>query len=154
MLRRVLAPAAIASLVALATACTSSGTPSASSTASVSATRSPIASDPADPYGSYSATIPAGVNADPGNWTLVIGPSEIRFYRPNGQTFTPGTLDEVTETEIVLSPDPGCTVQQGTATEGRYRWSREGDTLILEVVSDLCQDRIDTLTSSEWSLNR
>ena len=152
MVRRVVASAAIASLVAAATACTSSSPPSASPSASVSATV--IASVPADPFGSYFAKIPSGLNAEPGTWTLVIGPDELRFYRPDGQTFTPGTLDEITETEIVLSPDPGCTVQQGTATEGRYRWSREADALSLEVVSDSCQDRIDTLTSSEWSLNR
>jgi hypothetical protein len=162
MWRRVLASAAIATLVAAATACTSSTTPGASlatsaatsapAAASVSAAESLIASGPAALYGRYTATIPSGVNAEPGEWTLTVKEREFSFRRPDGQTFTPGTLEEVTATEIVVGPDPGCPVQEGTATEGRYRWSREGDTLRLEVVSDSCQDRIDTLTSSDWSL--
>jgi len=164
MSRRILASAAIASLVAVAAACTSSPPPSASpataatsspsAAASVSVSASPLGSDPGTQlHGSYTATIPAGVNASPGKWALTVATGDVRFTRPDGQSFSPGALVELTANGIVLAPDPGCPTQEGTPTEGRYRWSREGDALRFEVVSDSCQDRIDTLTTSEWSLN-
>lgn len=109
---------------------------------------------PALPYGTYSATIPSGVNASPGTWWLTVAEGSVTFTRPDGQSFSPGALEEITAEEIVLAPDLGCTAQQGTPTEGRYRWSREGAALRLEVVSDSCQDRIDTLTISEWLSNQ
>ena len=181
MSRRILAPAAIAFLVAVAIACTStapsaspttaatsasaaasvstsasaaaSASASASAAASVSASQSPLPSGPgALLYGTYTATIPSGLNASPGKWTLTVAADEVLFTRPDGQSFSPGGVEELTANEIVLAPDPGCTVQQGTPTEGRYRWSLKGDALRLEVVSDSCLDRIDTLTTSEWSL--
>lgn len=111
------------------------------------------AGDPAVLYGTYTASIPAGVNAPPGSWGLTVTPDEVTFTRPDGRSFSPGTLVELTATEIVLGPDPDCPVQEGPATEGRYLWSRDGDTLTLEVVSDSCQDRIDTFTSSTWSVS-
>ena len=161
MSRRTLALAAIASLVVSATACTSTA-PSASPTtgaaastaaaASVSPSRSPLPSGPALLYGTYSATIPSGVNASPGEWTLTVAAGGVTFTRPDGQRFSPGAVEELTADEIVLAPDPGCPVQPGTPTAGRYRWSLEGEALKLEVVSDSCRDRIDTLTTSEWSL--
>jgi hypothetical protein len=170
MLRHVVAIAAIASLVAVAAACTSSAPPSASpttaaaasapATASVpasapaSASQGPVASDPAALlYGTYTATIPSGVNAAPGNWRLLVAADAVSFTPPDGHSFSPGAVEEITATEIVLAPDPGCPTQSGTPTEGRYGWTREGDVLKLEVVSDSCRDRSDTLTSSEWSLN-
>ena len=164
MSRGILASAAIASLVAVAAACTSSTPPGASPTtaatsspsadASVSASASPLGSDPgALLYGTYTATIPSGVNASPGKWTLTVAAGDFLFTRPDGQSFSPGAVEELTADEIVLAPDPGCPTQEGTPTEGRYRWSRERDALRFEVVSDSCQDRIDTLTTTEWSLN-
>jgi hypothetical protein len=120
----------------------------------VSASQGPLASGPGSVlYGTYTATIPAGVNAEPGTWRLTIGQFGVSFTRPDGQSFSPGTLEELTANEMVLGPDPGCPTQEGTPTEGRYRWSLEGEVLRLETVSDSCQDRIDTLTSDEWSLN-
>jgi hypothetical protein len=92
------------------------------------------------------------VNAEPGTWGLTVTASEVSFRRPDGQSFSPGAVVDITANEIVLAADPGCPVQEGTPTEGRYRWSREGDALRLELVSDSCQDRIDTLTSGEWSM--
>jgi hypothetical protein len=83
----------------------------------------------------------------------MVSAGAVSLTRPDGQSFSPGAVEELTANEIVVSPDPACPTQEGTPTEGRYRWSREGDTLRLEVVSDSCQDRIDTLTSSEWSVN-
>ena len=113
-----------------------------------------MASDPAvELYGTYTATIPSGVNAAPGAWKLTVTASGVNFTRPDGQSFSPGAIEELSANEIVLAPDPGCPTQEGTPTEGRYLWNRNGDALTLEVVSDSCQDRIDTLTSSEWSLN-
>ncbi|MET0888207.1 MAG: hypothetical protein ABWX92_17350 [Mycetocola sp.] len=162
MSRRILAWAAVAFLVAVVAACTSSTGPSASPTtsaatsasapASESASRSPIATGSAALYGRYIATIPPGVNAQPGKWTLAVSESGVTFSGPGGQSFSPGAVEELTSNEFVLAPDPGCPVQEGTPTEGRYRWSREGDALMLEVVADSCQDRIDTFTTSEWSL--
>jgi hypothetical protein len=163
MSRRILAGAAIASLVAVAAACASSTAPSASPTpaatsspsaaASVSASASPLGSDPGTRlYGTYTATIPSGVNASPGKWTLTVAPAHVLFTRPDGQRFSPGAVVELTANEIALAPDPGCPTQSGTPTEGRYAWSREGDALTFEVVTDSCQDRIDTLTTSGWAL--
>ena len=156
-----LARAAIATVVAVAAACTSSSPPGASPTtgaatpssaaASASPSRGPRASGPAALYGTYRATIPAGVNAEPGTWTLTVGEGSVLLKRPDGQGFSPGALEEVTTNEIVLTPNSGCTAQNGTPADGRYRWSHEGDALRLEVVSDSCQDRIDTLTASDWS---
>ncbi len=169
MSRWILARAAFVTLAFVATACSSSTSPSAphttgaatsassaaspSAAASVAASRGPAASGPAAQlYGTYYATIPSGVNAEPGKWKLTVSEFGLSFTRPDDQSFSPGALNELTASEIVLAPDPGCPVQAGTPTEGRYRWSRKGDALTLEVVSDSCKDRIDTLTSSEWSM--
>jgi hypothetical protein len=102
-------------------------------------------------YGTYTATIPSGVNASPGDWTLTIAASGVVFTRPDFQRFNPGAIKEISANEIVLAPDMGCSVQAGTATDGRYRWTVDGTSLTLSVVSDSCQDRVDTLTSSKWS---
>ncbi len=111
--------------------------------------------DPEAPlHGTYSATIPSGVNASPGEWKLTIDAGGATFTRPDGESFSPGSVKEITATEIVFAPDPGCPVQEDTPTDGRYRWSVEGTTLTVEVISDSCQDRIDTLTTSEWSLSQ
>jgi hypothetical protein len=91
------------------------------------------------------------VNAEPGTWGLTVTASEVSFRRPDGQSFSPGAVVDITASEIVLAPGPECTVQHGPPAEARYRWSRVGSALKFEVVSDPCQDLIDTLTSSEWS---
>jgi hypothetical protein len=176
MSRSILGRAAFVMLAAVATACSGSTSPSAPPTTgaapsasraasaspatsaspapSVAASRGPAASGPAALlYGTYFATIPSGVNAEPGKWKLTVSEFGVSFTRPDDQSFSPGALSAITANEIVLAPDPGCPIQAGTPTEGRYRWSREGDALRLEVVSDSCRDRIDTLTSSEWSMN-
>lgn len=120
----------------------------------MSASQRSLASGPAALlFGTYGATIPSGVNASPGKWTLTVAADKVVFTRPDGQSFSPGAVEEISANELVLAPDPGCTVQQGTPTEGRYRWTLKGEALRFEVVSDSCQDRIDTLTSREWSLN-
>ena len=113
---------------------------------------SPLPSDPgALLFGTWTATIPAGVNASPGTWTLTVSAAGVNFTRPDGQGFSPGALLELTASEMELAADAGCPAQTGTPTAGRYRWTRDGDALTFEVVSDSCQDRIDTLTTSEWS---
>ena len=159
MSRSILAHAAIAALAAVATACSGppphSASPTTGAATSASSAASAVASiDPTVPYGTYSATIPSGVNAQPGTWGLTITADVVSFTRPDGGSFSPGAVVDITATEIVLAPDPGCPVQEGTPTEGRYRWSREGDALRLELVSDSCQDRIDTLTSDVSSTSR
>ena len=106
------------------------------------------------PEGTYTATIPSGVNAAPGEWTLTVTTNGLGFTHPYGHRFSAGSIEEISATEIVLAPDPECPVQEGTPTNGRYRWSVEGALLTFEVISDSCRDRIDTLTSSEWSLRQ
>lgn len=157
MLGQILAGVAITCLGALAAAC--AGSPAQSVAPTSAATVSPATqSASADVaaisalIGTYGATIPSGVNAAPGKWRLTIDEAGLMFTHPEGHRFNPGAVLGVTATEIVLAPDPQCPVQEGTPTEGRYRWRLEGDILRFEVVSDSCQDRADTLTSSDWSL--
>jgi len=161
MTRRIVTGAAIASLLTLAVACTSASpgaspslaAGSESAPASVAASPSPLPSDPgALLFGSWTATLPEGVNAEPGTWTLTVTANDLRFTRPDGQSFSPGALVELTASEVVLAADAGCPTQTGTPTEGRYGWTRDGDAVTFEVVSDSCQDRIDTLTTSSWTL--
>lgn len=133
----------LVSAIVVAGACSSSAPSSAPPTAGV-----------ALPQGTYTATIPSGVNAAPGKWKLAVTASGLMYTHPEGHSFSPGLVEEITATEIVLAPDPGCPVQEGTPTSGRYHWSVEGTSLTFEVISDSCQDRIDTLTSSEWSLSQ
>jgi hypothetical protein len=105
----------------------------------------------ADLIGTYVATIPEGVNASPGEWTLTVDAGAVTFTRPDGQSFSPGAVKELTAGEITLAADPGCPVQTGTPTDGRYRWAVDGTTLTLTLISDSCQDRIDTLTTGTWA---
>jgi hypothetical protein len=157
--RRSFAFAAMASVMVIAIGCSGS-TPSSSgvlSSASEPATASPASSAGApgtDLEGTYTATIPSGVNAAPGTWRLSMAAGGWMFTHPDGNTFSPGSVVEITADEVVLAADPGCPGQAGTATEGSYRWSIEGTSLTFELVSDSCRDRIDTLTSSEWSLSQ
>jgi hypothetical protein len=94
------------------------------------------------------------VNAAPGEWTLTVDAGGWTFTHPDGHSFSPGAVKEVTAAEVILAADPKCPVQVGTPTDGRYRWSVDGRSLTLEVISDSCQDRIDTLTSDSWSRRR
>ena len=155
----------MASVIAVAGACASSAPPSAPATtgvvpsaseaATVSTSPASSAVDSGAPiYGTYTATIPSGVNAAPGKWKLTVDGGGLTFTHPDGHSFSPGSVKAITANEIVIAPDPGCPVQEGAPTDGRYRWSLEGTSLTLEVISDSCQDRIDTLTSSEWSLSQ
>ena len=125
----------------MAAACSSSAPPSASPTVGVVL-----------PNGTYTATIPPGVNAAPGEWKLTITATGMTYTHPEGHRFSPGAIEEISANEVVFAPDPQCPVPQGTATTGRYGWSAEGSSLRFAAISDSCQDRIDTLTSSEWSL--
>jgi len=153
MLRRVLIVLAVASVAAVATACTPTASPAASPGAGSTPSPAAVASASGSPlYGTYTATLPDGLNAAPGTWTLSIGPSGANFTHPDGHTFSPGAVQELTATEVVFAADAQCPVQSGTPTPGRYRWARAGATLTLDVVSDSCGDRIDTLTPSDWSV--
>ena len=101
--------------------------------------------------GRYTATIPAGKNAMPGKWYLTVDNNGLQLENPaTGANFRPGTLVAFTGSELVLREDPGCTNQSGTPSKGEYRWALEGTNLGLTVVSDSCQDRIDTLTAAPW----
>jgi len=157
---RILSPSVLVSVMAIVAACSSSAPTIAQPTAgvvpaapSVSASVSPTSSgiDSGLPDGTYAATIPSGVNAAPGVWKLTITASEVMFTHPEGHSFSPGFVEEITATEVVFAPDPACPAQEGTPTSGRYGWSAEGTSLIFEVISDSCHDRIDTLTPSAWS---
>jgi hypothetical protein len=124
--------------------------------AATTSTSSAVAGvDPGAPlHGTWVATIPSGVNAAPGEWKLTVAAGGWTFTHPDGHTFSPGAVKEVTASEIVLAADPECPVEAGTPTDGRYRWNVDGTSLTLKVTSDSCQDRIDTLTSDTWSLSR
>jgi hypothetical protein len=106
------------------------------------------------PHGTYVATIPPGVNAAPGEWKLTVTANGITYIHPEGHSFSPGRVEAISATEIVFAPDPQCPVQEGTPTNGQYDWRVEGNSLSFAVIADSCQDRIDTLTSSEWSLSQ
>jgi hypothetical protein len=156
---RILPCAAATVVVVVAGACAGSAPTSAPPTtgaissvaASAPASTSSAATGVAALYGSYTATIPSGVNAAPGDWSLDIATSGWTYTHPEGHRFTPGIVTELTANEVVLSPDRGCPVQAGTPTEGRYRWTLAGTSLKFDVISDSCQDRVDTLTSSVWA---
>lgn len=161
MSQRILTGAALATVIAVAAACTSSpsdspsptAASSASAAASVAASPTPLPSDPgALLFGSWTAAIPAGVNASPGTWTLTVSATGVNFTHPDGHGFSPGALIELTASEMKLAADLGCPDQVGTPTAGHYRWTRDGDALTFEVVSDTCQDRVDVLTTSEWTV--
>ena len=153
---RVSALAILVAVMAIAGGCSTSAPSSAAPTAGDQPASLSSAARAPDlallPQGTYTATIPSGVNAAPGEWMLTVAADGLRFTHPDGHGFSPGSVENLSATEIVLAPDPGCPVQEGTPTSGRYRWSVEGASLTLEVLSDSCQDRIDTLTSSEWTL--
>lgn len=161
MSARVLACAAAAIVIAAASGCgsapsgaspTAGAVPSAPGAAPASSPSPAGSVVPGAPlYGSYTATVPSGLNAAPGKWSLTVAASEVTFTHPDGHRFVPGLVKKLTANEIVLSPDLGCPVQAGTPTEGRYRWTVDGTSLTLAVISDSCQDRIDTLTSSVWT---
>ena len=105
------------------------------------------------PAGSYSADVPAGLEAAPGLWKLEIAADGLMWTNPeNGATFSPGKVVEVTSSTIVLGPDPGCPDQVGGPTAGTYGWLLDGGQLTLTLVSDSCAGRRDTLTASPWTL--
>ena len=162
---RARACAAIAFAIAVAGGCaptapstarpTTSVVPAASGPATTSTPSEAAGVDPGGPlYGTYVATIPSGVNAAPGDWTLTADAGRWMFTHPDGHRFSPGAVKEITASEVILAADPECPVQSGTPTDGRYRWSVDGTSLTLQVISDSCQDRIDTLTSDTWSLTQ
>jgi hypothetical protein len=105
------------------------------------------------PAGTYSAEVPAGLEAGPGTWTLEIGPDGLMWTNPeNGATFSPGRVVELTSSTIVLGPDSGCPGQDGGPTAGTYEWQLDAGQLAFTLVSDSCAGRSDTLTASPWTL--
>jgi hypothetical protein len=162
---RALASIAMGLVLAVSGGCAGTAGPDADPTTAVGSPTSAVtlaptstASTGVDPgaplFGTWVATIPPGLNAAPGEWMLTVDAGGWAFTHPDGHTFSPGAVKAVTEAEITLAADPNCPVQSGTPTDGRYRWSVEAGSLTLEVVSDSCQDRIDTLTSDSWSRRR
>ena len=139
---RVLSVAVLVCVIAVAGGCSSAPRSSATPTAV------------AIPHGTYTATIPSGVNAAPGEWKLTVAAGGITYTHPEGHGFSPGSIEEISATEIVFAADPTCPVQEGTPTTGRYGWSAERTSLTFVLISDSCQDRIDTLTSSAWTLGQ
>jgi hypothetical protein len=128
---------------------------SASSTPGATSTSSPAASEVTSllPLGTYTAEIPAGVEAAPGQWRMEITNDGITWLNPEtGASFSPGDLVEVTSTTIVFAADPGCPDQGGTPTNGTYQWHTDGEQLVFTVDSDSCAGRSDTLTSAPWEL--
>lgn len=103
------------------------------------------------PPGRYTAEIPEGVEAAPGQWTMEVTRDEILWTNPEtGSIFSPGEVVEVTSTRIVFAPDPGCPDQEGEPTEGSYEWSWDGGQLSFTLESDSCLGRRDTLTTAPW----
>jgi hypothetical protein len=105
------------------------------------------------PAGSYSAEVPAGLEAAPGTWTLEVAADGLMWTNPeNGATFSPGEVVELTSSTIVLGPDPGCPGQDPAPTAGTYQWQLNAGQLAFTLVSDSCAGRSDTLTASPWTL--
>lgn len=102
------------------------------------------------PSGTYTAEIPEGVEAAPGQWTMDVGPDGIVWTHPGGSTFSPGDVVEVTSNGIVFAADPQCPDQDGEPTEGSYEWSWDGEQLTFTLQSDSCPGRRDTLTTAPW----
>jgi hypothetical protein len=103
------------------------------------------------PSGTYTADIPEGVEAAPGQWTMEVTPDGIVWTNPETRTtFSPGEVVEVTSTGIVFAPDPQCPDQEGEPTEGSYEWSWDGGQLSFTLESDSCLGRRDTLTTAPW----
>jgi hypothetical protein len=102
------------------------------------------------PPGRYLAELPAGLEGAPGLWQMDITPEAVTWTSPEGNSFSPGDLVEVTATRIVFAPDPECPDQAGEPTEGTYEWSVDGGQLSFTLVSDSCAGRRDTLTAVPW----
>jgi len=132
------------------------GTPAAPATAPIAVTNAPstMAIDVSAfiPAGSYSADIPAGLEAAPGTWTMRIDAAGLTWTNPEtGATFTPGKVEDVTNSTIVFAPDPACPGQGGSATAGTYQWQLDAGQLAFTVLSDSCAGRRDTLTATPWT---
>ena len=102
------------------------------------------------PPGRYTTELPAGLEGAPGLWQMDITPEAITWTSPEGNSFSPGEVVEVTTTTIVFAPDPECPDQAGEPTEGSYEWSVDGGQLTFTLVSDSCAGRRDTLTAAPW----
>jgi hypothetical protein len=129
----------------------SQGEESAGVIPSMATTESSVSADVILP-GTYTADIPAGVAAAPGEWTMEVGPDSIVWIHPEGQRFSPGDVVEMTSAGIVFAADPSCPDQGGEPTEGSYEWSWDGDQLRFTLDSDSCTGRRDTLTRAPWEL--
>lgn len=123
---------------------------------SASSPSQPVATTPTSgggtiPPGTYTADIPEGVEAQAGTWTMEVTGNAITWTHPEGMTFSPGELLEVTGSRIVFAADPACP-DQDDPTEGAYQWEANGRELSFTVESDSCAGRRDTLTSATWDL--
>lgn len=127
------------------------GEESAGVSPSVETTGSSVNADVIPP-GTYTADVPAGVEAASGQWTMEIGADSIVWTHPEGHSLSPGDVLEMTSTEIVFAADPGCPDQGGEPTDGRYEWSWDGEAVSFTLDSDSCAGRRDTLTSAPWQL--
>ena len=103
--------------------------------------------------GSYQITVAEADATDkggatPGVWTLTIDSGDATLTGPEGHNppLAPTTLSE---TEMVLSPDPTCR-NDGAPSEGVYDVEVSSDSLQFTEVSDSCGDRAFTLTTYTW----
>ena len=103
------------------------------------------------PPGTYTADIPEGVEAHPGTWRMEVTENAISWTNPDGVTFSPGEVLEVTSDRIVFAADPACPDQE-EPTDGAYGWEVAGNELSFTVESDSCAGRRDTLTAAAWEL--
>ena len=104
--------------------------------------------------GTYEITVAeedetASGGAEPGVWTLTINSGDATLTGPGGQTppLAPTTLSE---TEMVVPPDPECPNNDGEPGEGVYKVELSDESLEFTKVSDTCGDRAFTLTTYTW----
>jgi hypothetical protein len=114
---------------------------------------SPEAGESAGLNGTYEMTVTEedtteSAGASPGRWTLTINAGDATFDGPGRHI--PLMPTEISETRMIVPPDPDCPNNEPAPGEGEYVLELRGDSLTFTKVRDPCGDRAFTFMVHTW----
>ena len=138
-------------------ACGSNDEPITDNRASSSTTPTKSSSEAGAPLdGTYEMTVTESDlseegGAQPGTWTitLTLDPASAHLSGPGGRSI-PLDPTELTESGMVVPPDPACPNNDPAPGKGVYEVELSGDSLRFTQRKDPCGDRAFTLTVHAW----
>jgi hypothetical protein len=87
--------------------------------------------------------------APPGFWSMTFTACTLVVSPPTGHSLG-AAAPAITANRLSLPPDPTCTYQVGTPSQGIYTYTVTGSSLTFSLVSDSCPGRTVTFAAHPW----